>query len=54
MRAEGVELQRYSTDDLRMSIVYRARCFEGAEEAARFEGRGGAQEDWLELDEVSQ
>ena len=34
-------LQRYSTDDLRTSIVYRARCFTDADEAARFDGRGG-------------
>ena len=36
-----VELQRYTTDDLRISIVYRARCFEDEEQARLFDGRGG-------------
>lgn len=41
LRADGGTLQTYSTDDLRSSIVYRARCFESADEAKRFDGRGG-------------
>ena len=30
LKREGEPLQRYSTDDLRLSIVYRARCFREA------------------------
>jgi hypothetical protein len=31
----------YHTSDLRMSVVYRARCFESEERAKQFQGRGG-------------
>ena len=55
----GLVLERYSTDDLRISVVYRARCFKGAEEAEGYKargfghGRGGRQEgDQMSLDEV--
>ena len=29
---------KYKTEDLRMSVVYRARCFRDATEAAKFDG----------------
>lgn len=32
VRSDGNVLQRYSSSDLRMTIVYRARCFASAEE----------------------
>lgn len=31
----------YNTSDLRMSVVYRARCFESIEDRDRFAGNGG-------------
>ena len=31
LRVDEEEVRRYDTDDLRVSIVYRARCFETAE-----------------------
>ena len=34
--ASGEKLAEYTTDDLRISIVYRARCFLNADEANRF------------------
>lgn len=52
LRSDGEVLQRYDTDDIRSSIVYRARCFRDAEEAQRFGGVGGPAEEILELDEV--
>ena len=53
LTADGDEvLERYDTDDLRVSIVYRARCFADAEEAARFGGDGGPASERLSLDEV--
>jgi len=33
---EGNELQRYQLEDLRISIVYRARCFASTEDAAAY------------------
>ena len=38
---DGVFQTNYSTTDLRISIVYRARCFADAQEAERFGGNGG-------------
>ena len=35
LSADGEELRRYTWDDLRISIVYRARCFESDEEKQR-------------------
>jgi len=32
---------KYKTEDLRMSVVYRARCFRDAAEASKFAGKGG-------------
>lgn len=53
LRVNGEELlQRYSTDDLRMSVVYRARCFESADEAEAFDGNGGPPEQKLSLSDV--
>ena len=49
---EGEVVQRYATDDLRSSIVYRARCFADAAEAARFGGNGGPEAQMLTLDGV--
>ena len=51
-RADGSVAQRYAEDDLRSSIVYRARCFSSAEEATRFGGVGGPEEQMLELEDV--
>ena len=53
LRVDGSEvLQRYSTDDLRVTIVYRARCFHDAAEAERFGGNGGPADQQLSLDEI--
>ena len=41
LKMEDQLLERYSTDDLRTSIVYRARCFKDADEAKHFGGNGG-------------
>ena len=49
---DGVFQTNYSTTDLRISIVYRARCFADAQEAERFGGNGGPEEDRLQLDEI--
>ena len=55
--AEDGVLKNYTFDDLRISIVYRARCFEDKEEADRFraqlhgkDGEGGR----MSLDEILQ
>ncbi|KAL1507992.1 hypothetical protein AB1Y20_007594 [Prymnesium parvum] len=52
LRANGRLLQQYSTSDLRTSIVYRARCFRGPEEAERFAGRGGPHDELIPLEDV--
>lgn len=53
LRADSSEvLQRYHTDDLRVSIVYRARCFASVSEAARFGGDGGPAEQRLGLEDI--
>mmetsp|Transcript_15918 Transcript_15918/g.26782 ORF Transcript_15918/g.26782 Transcript_15918/m.26782 type:complete len:447 (-) Transcript_15918:90-1430(-) len=36
LQADGEVLQRYKTDDLRISMVYRARCFADEAEAQRY------------------
>ena len=46
----GQELASYATDDLRLSIVYRARCFESEEARTKFHNLG--EEDKLSLDEI--
>jgi len=55
----GRTLGRYTTDDLRISVVYRARCFADAHGAEGYkargfgQGRGGRkEEDQMGLDEV--
>lgn len=48
----GDHSYNYSTNDLRMSVVYRARCFENADAARRFNGTGGPEEELLTLDEI--
>ena len=40
----------YHTRDLRMSVVYRARCFENEDRAELFQGRGGPE--LLDLDSI--
>ena len=40
----------YKTSDLRMSVVYRARCFENKDRAELFQGQGGP--DLLNLDDI--
>lgn len=52
LRADGEVLQRYDTDDLRVSIVYRARCFATKAEAQRFGGDGGPAEQRLTLEAI--
>lgn len=52
LRSAGKPLQRYSTDDIRTSIVYRARCFRDEAEALRFDGKGGPEEELLSLDSI--
>jgi hypothetical protein len=37
LRCDSELLRRYRTDDLRMSVVYRAKCFASASEAQRYE-----------------
>jgi hypothetical protein len=36
LRCDGHEVRSYVTDDLRLAIVYRARCFASASEKERF------------------
>merc|ERR1711916_130738 len=48
--ANGETVRNYTTDDLRISIVYRGRCFHDEDEVARFGGNGGA--DKMELDDI--
>lgn len=36
LRCNGALLREYTTDDLRMSVVYRGKCFASAAEAERF------------------
>ncbi|CAE7028686.1 folD [Symbiodinium natans] len=50
LRSDGEVLQTYNSSDLRMTIVYRARCFASEEERLRF--RAGAAEDQLSLEAV--
>lgn len=52
LESNGTVLQNYTTDDLRMSIVYRARCFASADEASRFDGRGGPEEGMMTLEGI--
>ena len=40
-RADGSVAQSYAEDELRSSIVYRARCFSSEEDATRFEALAG-------------
>ena len=58
LESDGEKLRDYETDDIRMTIVYRARCFKDEKERQRF---GAEQvsaknleryEDMLELDDV--
>jgi hypothetical protein len=39
LTVDGTPIAHYNTSDLRMTIVYRARCFERAEDAERFKAR---------------
>ena len=39
--SDGTEVQRYRSELLRASVVYRARCFVDEAEARRFNGKGG-------------
>lgn len=50
LRSNGEVLQTYNSSDLRMTIVYRARCFASEEERLRF--REGAAEDRLSLEAI--
>jgi hypothetical protein len=48
LRSNGQDKKHLSTDDLRISIVYRARCFRDKDEAERFKN----QTDFLTLDSI--
>ena len=51
----GVPMARvrnYTWDDLRISLVYRGRCFASAEEATRYAGNGGPPDQMLSIDVV--
>ncbi|CAK9088781.1 unnamed protein product [Durusdinium trenchii] len=50
LRSEGQVLQSYNSSELRMTIVYRARCFTSEEERQRYLKQ--APEDLLSLDEI--
>jgi hypothetical protein len=52
LRSGDSDLQRYDTDDIRTSVVYRARCFKDSEEAAKYNGNGGPEAELMVLDEV--
>ena len=45
-------LRNYTTDDLRISIVYRGRCFENEEKAKFFKDNLHNHENALELDDI--
>jgi len=46
--SDNTPLQSYHTDDLRISVVYRARCFASESEAARYAN----QDSFMQLDDV--
>ncbi len=48
----GQTLAQYTTDDLRISVVYRARCFADDAEAQRFYAHLNDEEEHMDLDEV--
>jgi len=50
IQSDGVTIKRYSTSELRLSLVYRAKCFASKDEAQRFAGLGKI--DMLSLESV--
>lgn len=57
LRSNGSIVRQYATDDLRISLVYRARCFANASEAAHYRQNGsittgGPPEQMLSLEDV--
>jgi len=50
LKADDEVLQEFKTDDLRISVVYRARCFKDAEEAQKF--KDYPEEKMMTLDHV--
>ena len=55
--SNGTEVRSYTTNDLRISLVYRARCFESAAKANLFKQdggmtTGGPKEDMLSLEDI--
>lgn len=52
LRVDDDVLASYATSDLRVSIVYRARCFGDAEEAQRYNAQLKDESKMLELDDV--
>ena len=48
--ADGKAVRNYTTEDFRISIVYRGRCFHSQDEVDRFAGKGGP--DTMELDDI--
>jgi len=50
LRVDNVPIKEYSDDDLRISIVYRARCFKDEEELAKYRSLPAA--DHMSLDHV--
>ena len=45
-------IRSYTMDDLRISIVFRARCFANAEEATRFQSQLHDNENAMKLDDI--
>ena len=50
MRSDGKTLANYTTDDFRISLAWRARCFKTEEEKQRWANQGD--EDFLKLEDV--
>ena len=46
--SDNVTAAEYSTDDLRLAVVYRARCFADADAAAAFDAKDPADPTALE------
>lgn len=48
VQSDGQTIQKYSTQDLRITIVYRARCFKDAEELDAYKAYGTI----MDLDDI--
>lgn len=52
LKSDGDTLQEYDTDDLRCTVVYRARCFASEEERERYAKQQETGEGIMSLDDV--